>query len=162
MTLSELAVEIALGEVGVREVGGNNRGAKVEAYLATVGLVGGQPWCSAFLHYVFQLAAARLKLRNPYPMTGSSQAVWRRVELICIEQNPSVGAVYVLNHSETTGHVGIVTSLEPLRETSGNTRATGGGRAGDSVATHDGTPEVSHGGELLGYLQLDRAAQQPA
>ena len=164
-TLSELAVELALAEVGVKEIGGNNRGARVETYLSSVGLAAGQPWCSAFLAYIFETAAARLKLRNPYPMTGSSQAVWRRAEPVCRDSMPSLGAVYVLSHSATSGHVGIVTALDAdgvITEVSGNTFDGKGGRAGDSVAVHVGQPEVVHGpATLLGYLNLDRAAQQP-
>jgi hypothetical protein len=46
-------------------------------------------------------------------------------------------------------------------EISGNTYASTGGRAGNCVARHVGTPEVTHGGTLIGYLDYDAAAQAP-
>lgn len=52
----EKIVAIARGELGVREVTGNNDGERVEEYLAITGLKKGQPWCSAFLSWVFNKA----------------------------------------------------------------------------------------------------------
>jgi hypothetical protein len=162
LTLSEEALFIASAEVGTREVGGNNMGAQVERYLASVGLAPGNPWCAAFLFYVFKMAAARLGLVNPCPKTGSTLRMWALADQICRDSNPSVGAVYVLKHSETTGHAGVVEKIAAdgtITEISGNTNREGS-REGDSVWRHSGpTPEVIHGGELLGYIQLDRALQ---
>ena len=45
----EKLVEIALSQVGVKEVGGNNRGAKVREYQASTSLKpAAWPWCAAF------------------------------------------------------------------------------------------------------------------
>jgi hypothetical protein len=163
VTLSELALELAVADIGVREVGGNNRGAAVEAYLAKVGLAPGNPWCAAALYSWFDVAAARLGQVNPVPKTGSTLRLWALAEPCCRDSMPSVGAVYVLRHSAATGHVGIVEAVDEtgVSEVSANTNAAGS-REGDSVARHSGpSPEVIHGGELLGYLVFDRAAQPP-
>lgn len=163
MTLSQQAVAIARGELGVVEVGGNNHGPRVEEYQRYVGLHPGDAWCAAFVYWVFEQASRKLGLVNPVPRVGAALRVWRLAEPYCRDSNPSVGAVYVLDHGDGLGHVGIVTALDDVTpiEISGNTFASRGGRAGNSVAEHRGTPEVTHGGALLGYLQFDRAAQDP-
>ena len=48
--LVESLVEIAVGEVGVREKGGNNKGPRVQEYQAATSIPGtGWPWCAAFI-----------------------------------------------------------------------------------------------------------------
>jgi hypothetical protein len=45
-------VEIAQNEVGVREVGGNNRGARIREYQAATELApAAWPWCAAFVDW---------------------------------------------------------------------------------------------------------------
>lgn len=163
MSLSEVALALASADVGQRELGGNNRGPYVEACLAKVGLPAGEPWCAAALFTWFDRAAAQLGLTNPVPKTGSTLRLWALAEPYCRDSMPSVGAVYVIRHSPTTGHVGIIEACGDggVTEISGNTNREGS-REGDSVWRHSGTsPEVIHGGELLGYLAFDRAAQPP-
>lgn len=163
MNLSELAVDMAALAVGVREERPNS-GPEIDEWLRMVGQPPGQPWCAAFVYAVFAKAAGKLGLTNPVPRTASSQRMWRWAEPICRESNPKAGYVYVLKHSDDTGHVGLVEEVDDLgviTEISGNTFTRGGGRAGNSVARHRGQPEVTHGGELLGYLDFDRAAQAP-
>ena len=67
---------IALGEMEVRERSGNNDGPKVEAYLAAAGLKKGQPWCAAFVSWVYQ-QAGYLKSR-----TGWSPALFPASQLV--------------------------------------------------------------------------------
>ena len=63
----------------------------------------------------------------------------------------------MLQHSAHTGHVGIVEQVDlagnVLTEVSGNTNEAGM-REGNAVWRHDGPPEKSHGGVLLGYLKF--------
>lgn len=163
-SLSEVAVEIAVSQLGVHEQGGNNRGEQVETYLASVRLPPGEPWCAAGMFWTFEQAAKRLGLVNPCPRVGSAAKLWRLGEPICRDSNPSPGAVYVLQHDpvKQTGHTGIIESVNDdgtVTEISFNTNAAGS-REGNCVARHTGTsPEAIHGGVLLGYLQFDRAAQ---
>lgn len=51
-----LLVRTAAAELGVRELTGNNDGLRVEAYLASAGLAKGNPWCAAYLSWVFRKA----------------------------------------------------------------------------------------------------------
>ena len=49
----EKLLAIASQEIGVIEATGNNDGERVSAYLASVHLKKGQPWCAAFVSWVF-------------------------------------------------------------------------------------------------------------
>ena len=56
------AATVAEGFVGTVESGGENRGAQVERFLASVGLGRGAPWCAAFVRHVFEKAAGFVNL----------------------------------------------------------------------------------------------------
>ncbi len=163
-TLSEAALSVAISQLGVHEEGGNNRGQRVEEYLASVGLPGGYSWCAAFVHWCFKQAAARIGLVNPCPKTGGVLKLWTLTEPICRATTPAPGAIYVLDHGGGKGHAGIIETVSDgaIREISGNTNALGS-REGNAVARHAGaSPEAIHGGKLIGYLMLDLAAQAPS
>lgn len=49
----ERLVNTARNELGVRELTGHNDGERVEAYLKVVNLKKGQPWCAAFISWVY-------------------------------------------------------------------------------------------------------------
>lgn len=160
VTVGEAALSWARKELarGVHETGGNNRGPNVEAYLANVRLPSGEPWCCAFAVMGVQEGAGFLGVPCKVPMTGSCLALWERSVNARVTL-PRPGDVYVLQHSATTGHVGFVEGITPdgfrvESEISGNTFVVGGGRAGDSVARHQGPPQLTHGGKLLGYLRF--------
>ena len=77
MTMSNRSIAIeaaagALANVGVVEVGGENRGTAVETYLRSVGLPAGQPWCAAFVRFRFEAAAVKLgaDLPDHFPDSG--------------------------------------------------------------------------------------------
>ena len=164
MILSATALDIARTWIGEHEQGGNNRGALPDRANDAVGAARGSAWCTSLGFLGFLLAAQKCGLRNPFPRTASSQQAARLIEPVTFSMNPSVGAWYILRHSPTTGHGGWVETCDGgnvLTELSGNTFADHGGRAGNCFARHTGQPEVTHGGELLGYWQLDLAAQHP-
>ena len=46
-------ISTAKNELGVKEKSGKNDGKEVEAYLAYVGLKKGNPWCAAFVSWIF-------------------------------------------------------------------------------------------------------------
>ena len=51
----EKLADVAMSQVGVREVGGNNRGAKIRTYQAASNLApGAWPWCAAFADWCVQ------------------------------------------------------------------------------------------------------------
>lgn len=161
VTVGEVALSWARKELarGVHEVGGGNRGPDVEAYLTNVRLPPGEPWCCAFAVAGIQAGAKELRVVCKIPSTGSCLSLWERAVNARHQGMPLPGDIYVLQHTETTGHVGFVEGITPdgyyvESEISGNTFADRGGRAGDCVARHRGPPEKTHGGKLLGYLRF--------
>lgn len=159
MTLQEAAINVAVAELGVTEVGGNNRGPRVNQYLASVGLDPGYSWCASFVFWCFRQAAQQLGIVNPCPRTAGAVRLWTLTEPICRDLVPAPGAIYVLDHGGGKGHAGIIESIDDegtISEISGNTNAAGS-REGNAVARHIGPPATVHGGTLLGYLLLDKA-----
>ncbi len=73
---------IALGEVGVEEVGGNNRGPRVKEYLASVGLPEGSPWCAAYVHWCYRQCGVVLEPARSYAMAlkfhEKPHRIWER------------------------------------------------------------------------------------
>jgi len=49
-------VQLAVAELGVSEATGNNDGPQVEAYLSYTGMARGNPWCAAFVCWVYKQA----------------------------------------------------------------------------------------------------------
>ena len=115
IAIRERALEIALGEAGVREVGGNNRGSRVEEYLRAVGLPPGQPWCCAFVLWCYEQACAEFGVKMLLPSTGKCARLWQRTPTLWLSKHPSRGAIAIrLNRPEdrdTPGHAGIVLSF---------------------------------------------------
>lgn len=56
---SELVASIYSSEIGVREATGRNDGQRVEMYLASCKLPAGNPWCAAFVTWVFKEAKVK-------------------------------------------------------------------------------------------------------
>jgi hypothetical protein len=62
--LTARVLNIARGFVGVREVGGNNRGPQVEAWLKRVGRPPGDSWCMACQWSWLDDACAQMRIAN--------------------------------------------------------------------------------------------------
>lgn len=66
--IDSLAIEVvktAKTQIGVRELTGNNDGNSVEAYLRSVGLKKGNPYCVAGLFWCFIQNGIKLNIPNP-------------------------------------------------------------------------------------------------
>jgi len=76
--LTAAFLAIARAEVGTREIGTSNRGAKVDAYLAAANCQPGNPWCAGFVAWcVRQLGAkAGAKLDWAYSAYCPDLATW--------------------------------------------------------------------------------------
>jgi len=140
IAIRDKAVEIALREVGVKEVGGNNRGPDVEKYLACVGLGPGYAWCAAFVVWCFREATLRSAdgLMMPLPRTAKVVRLWQRAARHWKSDRPSRGAIYIHledpDDPDSDGHCGIATSWtdRTLSGVEGNTNAAGS-RLGNQV-----------------------------
>ncbi|MCS4226438.1 CHAP domain-containing protein [Sphingobacterium sp. BIGb0165] len=53
VALRKRIVDIAVGEIGVHEATGSNDGARVEEYMAYIGLGKGHAWCAAFVSWCY-------------------------------------------------------------------------------------------------------------
>ncbi len=69
LTPRERVIAYAAEQIGVTEATGNNDGPRVEAYLKSVGLSKGNPYCAAGIYWTGQQA---LGSDNPYPKSGWS------------------------------------------------------------------------------------------
>lgn len=99
---------VASREVGVHESGGNNLGARVEQYLAAVGLPGGNPWCAAFVAFCMREAGIQ-----GWPMTGDTWALrsWAQ-QHGCYTSTPDEEDVFLLlDGNGDPMHTGLVTAV---------------------------------------------------
>lgn len=123
----ERLVRIAREEIGVREQTGHNDGERVESYLATVGLESGQPWCAAFVSWVFEQEG------YAQPRTGWSPALFNAKVNTRAIQSGNVFGIWFPN-LKRIAHVGLVEKREGnwLINIEGNTNVMGS-REGDGV-----------------------------
>lgn len=120
-------LDIARREIGVREMTGNNDGERVEAYLATVGLKKGQPWCAAFVSWVFKQCG------YTQPRTGWSPALFNANVATKAIKAGNVFGIWFPN-LKRIAHVGLVEKREGdwVISIEGNTNAVSS-REGDGV-----------------------------
>ena len=120
-------VELAQGELWVREETGNNDGARVESYLAVAGLKKGQPCCAAFVSFIFKQAGYLA------PRTGWSPSLFPVARLVKAAVPGNVFGIY-FPALKRIAHCGFVekTDGDWISSIEGNT-GTGGGRDGDGV-----------------------------
>jgi hypothetical protein len=139
-----LVQRIYTGELGVRERSGTNDGKRVEEYLKAVGLKKGEPWCAAFVCWVFE----RARINNPNSGWAASlfpngKVIWTRNRVLKIGGNgfkknqlPQTGDVYGIWFTEKKriAHAGFVDSWTGswLITVEGNTNEAGS-REGDGV-----------------------------
>ncbi|KLT64152.1 peptidoglycan-binding protein [Pedobacter sp. BMA] len=122
-------MQIAQAQLRVREATGNNDGIAVENYLHYTGHVKGDPWCAAFVSWVYGQSGYK------FPSTAWSPALFpasRRVD------NPQPADVFGIYFSslKRIAHCGLVKSQRGswLITIEGNTNMTGS-REGDGVYT---------------------------
>lgn len=118
---------IAKNELGVRELSGHNDGPRVAAYLRYTGVEQGNPWCAAFVSWVFGQAGYAA------PRTAWSPALFplsKRTKQI----NPAVVFGIYFSHLKRIAHCGLVERQEGdwLITIEGNTNIAGS-REGDGV-----------------------------
>ncbi len=98
---------------------GNNSGAVVNKFQRSVGISDGQPWCMAFIYYIFEEFSKKLGTTNPVYKTGSTLDEWEKTggKKITAEQAKSnfslvkPGQIMIAKR-EGGGHAGIVTSVD--------------------------------------------------
>jgi hypothetical protein len=79
MNLTRRLVDLALAEVGVREVGGNNRGPRIVDYQKATWLAPGPwPWCAAFQCWLVREWLKDPGVRRAFGLTTDAEVeAWR-------------------------------------------------------------------------------------
>lgn len=134
MTLAELSLQKAIGEIGVKEnPPGSNRGKEVESYLRSVGLGGGYAWCMAFVFWCVDEAAKAKGVSNPLFKTGGVLRQARERKSL-ISKTPKVGSIFIMDYGNGMGHTGFVERIEGtfIHTVEGNTDSSGS-RTGGQV-----------------------------
>jgi hypothetical protein len=155
--LTQTALGIVRGFVGVQEVGGNNRGAQVEAWLKRVGQPPGKSWCAAFQWCVADDSFRKNSFPNPIRPCASVVRLIASLPAACKLAGPAPGCWAAHEdedadgHLTGLGHIGMIDELDPANEGTysieGNTNSEGS-RTGGGVWRH--TPRV----RLLSYWNL--------
>lgn len=131
--------------VGFTEQGGPNAGQVVEAFLASVGLKKGQPWCAAFINFVGQRAFSVLgKSTWPVPMTGGCAYLgsWAAKQKVLYKTGqPGDLVLFYYPKMKRFAHVGVLVAPVPGTKNTwitieGNTSGAGS-REGWMVRKHD-------------------------
>ena len=118
---------IAEQEIGVREKTGHNDGQKVEEYLAVTGLKKGEPWCAAYVSWVYRKAGFK------QPCSAWSPDLFPRSHLVKIILPGDVLGIY-FPELKRIAHVGLIIQLKGdwITSVEGNTNVAGS-REGDGV-----------------------------
>ncbi len=144
--------EVALGFAAAhtQESGGNNRGAQVERFQASVHGSPGDPWCAAFAHRCLEKAAGFLGTELPpgFPDSGyvPDYGAWARAHGAWITADQAAQGLVPAQRGDLIcfyfpakgrlAHIGIVTGSYPggLTTVEGNTSDPAGlDRDGDGV-----------------------------
>jgi len=124
-----------ISQIGVRELTGHNDGKVVEAYLHYCSLSKGEPWCAAFVCWVY----GQNKIPNPKSgycpdLFKTSSIIWRRSAKI--NEAPAAGDLFGIYFLEKgrVAHTGFIDRWTPttMNTVEGNTNQAGS-REGDGV-----------------------------
>ncbi|WP_316735753.1 peptidoglycan-binding protein [Pedobacter aquatilis] len=120
-------LSVATEEIGVRELTGKNDGLRVEQYLAYTGLGKGNPWCAAFVSWVYN------KSGYSKPRTAWSPALFPAQRITAKPQPADVLGIYFPT-LKRIAHCGIVERCigDWVVSIEGNTNVSGS-REGDGV-----------------------------
>jgi hypothetical protein len=150
---------------------GSNKGPKVTAYLQSTGLPGGNPWCMAFVYYIFQELSKALGTTNPLVKTAGVKSHWNKadknlkIDIAKAKADPSLikpGQIFIMSRAGAgLGHTGIVLSVDPASKTittiEGNTndqKSGEGDRVGINKRPLNGTP-------FLGFIDYFKSKRTP-
>lgn len=120
-------ISTAEKEIGVRELTGKNDGPRVESYLSMTGLKKGQPWCAAFISWVFY--------QNGYiqPNSAWTPALFPAARIVNQAEPGNLLGIY-FPELKRIAHVGLIAGTQGdwIISIEGNTNINGS-REGDGV-----------------------------
>jgi hypothetical protein len=120
-------MDVSRSQLGVRELTGKNDGIKIEAYLKYVGFKKGNPWCAAYVSWVFKQAGFS------QPKTAWSPGLFPLGRIV---KQPAAGLVFGIyfNDLKRIAHCGFVENTQGdfVLTIEGNTNVEGS-REGQGV-----------------------------
>lgn len=123
----DLLAGIATAEIGVRELSGRNDGARILEYQKAGACTKGDPWCAAFISWVFKQGG------YPAPRSGWSPDLFPSSRVVKVPERGIVLGIY-FPALKRIAHCGLVTSVRNdwVYSVEGNTNVAGS-REGDGV-----------------------------
>jgi hypothetical protein len=151
--------------VGIKEVGGQNKGQVVEMFQKAVdGKASGEPWCLAFVQFCLQMVdkeydfVRQMKANKAMVFnTEHCLTLWNNTNTNQRRKDPEIGTIVLWRHGDTTsGHAGIVTEIlekGEFRTVEGNT-GDGSGviREGDGVFERVRSINGAGSMKILGFV----------
>lgn len=106
-------IQLATAELGVREIGGENRGPRVKEYLAHVGLGEGYPWCAAFVSWCYGQAGLAKPRTAWSPALFPKRRLYKPREISSgAVKSADLFAIYSTS-LDRIHHVGLIKSFAP-------------------------------------------------
>lgn len=129
MSISQAALQVAIGQLGKQEVPkGSNWGKDVQKYLNSVGIDFPAAWCAAFVYWCVKQVA------TPHPMikTGGVLRQWNEIPKQYKFDKPFTGAIFIMDFGKGLGHTGFVESIvgDTINTIEGNATNESGTREG--------------------------------
>lgn len=148
---------VALSCVGVKEVGGDNRGPMVELFQSVVSSPKGQSWCADFVQSCIAYVEAVKGVQSPLTDADFVLKLWDDNRAYHAVTPPRRGDLILWRFGDTIqGHCGIVLGGDSLRyqTVEGNTSdSTGIDRNGDGVYPKNRAKGGSSTFRELGFLR---------
>lgn len=147
---------IATVHIGIKEVGGNNRGKMVEEFQKALdGKAVGEPWCACFVAYCVKQIEAQERVRSKLTLSEHCMTMWRS-NPARQKAKPFIGAIVIWRKKGSdSGHTGIVTSFnaQVFQTVEGNTSdGSGLNRDGDGVYRRSRHLGGVPGFDTMGFL----------
>lgn len=131
--------------VGIKEIGGNNRGPLVELIQETVGKAGREAWCMALIQTCIAYAELKSGIKSRFPVTEHCLTAWELApKELHVLYFPLRGALAIWQHGTSAdGHVDMFTEGTPVwfKGVGGNTN-TGINEGGKIVRDGGGVHHV--------------------
>jgi hypothetical protein len=122
-----LVVYAAEALVGVREIGGNNKGPVVELIQETIGRTSREAWCMAFVQSCIAYVEKKISVPSRLFPSEHCLTVWENSpKAQRVKHHPKPGAIAIWKHGKSqNGHTGFVTEFmgKTFEAVEGNTEA---------------------------------------
>jgi hypothetical protein len=127
-------LKLAVSQEGVREVGGDNRGPKIEEYQRSTGNRRGDSWCCSYIYWLAMTTADKLDIANPMPArTGHCQTMLNAAKEKGLLINPTearpgdIGVHLYKSTGVSPGHIFLIKESETgyWDTNEGNTNGSG-------------------------------------